>query len=136
MSNEPYIAVIAAGLMPALLGYLWYHPRFFGAAWVRMMRITPEMAERGQRTRALFSFVSFAAGFAAALAVYFVVQVSGISDVPRAMVVATLLWAGCVVPSSLGDVVWEQKPLKLYAIDAGYWLASFLLMGALVGLVV
>src|SRR3989344_5663905 len=58
--------VLAAGLVPLIVGFFWYHPRVFGAPWVRMMSITPEMAERGQGSRMRHTLISLVAGVAAA----------------------------------------------------------------------
>src|SRR3990167_8808859 len=37
-------------------------------------------------------------------------------------------WLGFVVPTSLGVVLWEQRPLKLYFINVFYWLVTLTVM--------
>ena len=121
--------VLAAGLVPLIVGFFWYHPRVFGAPWVRMMRITPEMAERGQGSRMRHTFVSLVAGIVAASVMSVIATVWGAESVAGTIWLALLLGVGFMVPTSLGDVLWELKPLKLYLIDSIYWLVSFIVIG-------
>ena len=120
--------VLAAGLVPLIVGFFWYHPRVFGAPWVRMMCITPEMAERGQGSRMRHTLVSLVAGVAAASVMSLVAAAWGAESIAGTVWLAFLLWLGFMVPTSLGDVLWELKPRTLYLIDSAYWLVSFTAM--------
>ena len=48
----------------------------------------------------------------------------GVFDVIGAIELAFWLWIGFVVPVTLGVVLWEGKSVKLFFINAGYWLVS------------
>ena len=126
--------VFAAGLVPLFVGYAWYHPKIFGAHWVRLMRITPEMAERGQVKRLRYSLYSICAGVATAFVMSLVASAWDIESIPHSIGLAFLLWLGFMVPTSLGDVLWELKPSALYFIDASYWLISFIAMALILSL--
>ncbi len=41
-------------------------------------------------------------------------------------------WIGFVATTMLGSVLWEQKSFKLYLINAGYWLVSFIAMAVVI----
>ena len=43
-------------------------------------------------------------------------------------------WLGFAAPVLLGPVLWEGKSTKLYAINAGFWLVSFIVMGVILTL--
>lgn len=122
------LPVVAAGLVPLIVGAAWYHPRVFGRPWVRLMRVTPEMADRGQPKRLRYTLVSLVGGLVTAFVMRMLSDAWGAEQVPQALALATLAWAGFMIPTSLGDVLWELKPFTLYAIDALYWLVSFILM--------
>src|SRR4051812_41635924 len=49
-----------------ILGAFWYHPRIFGATWVRAMNLSPEMAEHGRRHKHLFTVIAFFASMVTA----------------------------------------------------------------------
>ena len=48
--------------------------------------------------------------------------------------VGIMAWLGFVAPTMLGSVLWENKSWNLYAINAGYYLVSFALMGAVLAI--
>lgn len=40
-----WIAVLLAGLIPTIIGFVWYHPKVFGTAWMNASGMTPEKAQ-------------------------------------------------------------------------------------------
>lgn len=40
-------AILVAGLVPLLLGAIWYNPKVFGAAWLKSSKLTDEEARSG-----------------------------------------------------------------------------------------
>jgi hypothetical protein len=60
------------------------------------------------------------------------VQVAGALSLIDGMSVAFWAWLGFAVPLLLNEVLWQSKPMKLYLINIGYQLVSFVLMGAIV----
>src|SRR3989344_3541804 len=56
MIEVTFFPILAAGIVSAVIGFVWYHPRVFGSAWMRMSNITPEMVERG-----IWSWIGFVA---------------------------------------------------------------------------
>ncbi len=43
-------------------------------------------------------------------------------------------WIGFIAPVTMGSVLWEGKPWKLWMINAGYYLVGLLLIGVLLAL--
>jgi hypothetical protein len=111
-----------------LLGTVWYSPRVFGAAWMRMVNITPEMAEKGKRRMLLMALVGFLAAMLIAWVMSYVGVLLGVYDWFGAIELGFWCWIGFVAPTMLGIVLWEQKPFKLYLINVLYWLVAFVLM--------
>ena len=111
-----------------LLGVLWYHPRTFGTAWMRMVNITPEMAEKGKRRMPLMALVGFLAAMLIAWVMSYVGVLLGVYDWFGAVELGFWCWLGFVAPTALGTVLWDQKPFKLYLINVLYWLVAFILM--------
>jgi hypothetical protein len=55
------------------------------------------------------------------------------SGVVAGLEAALWSWLGFVAPVSLGAVLWDGKPWKLWFINAGYFLATLLVMGLILG---
>jgi hypothetical protein len=127
MTMSPW-SVLAAGVVATLIGWIWYHPKIFGATWMRLSHITPEMAERGKRHMPLYAFVAFIASIVAAYMMSSFGIAWGVYDWKSAMQFGLFAWIGFVVPPMLGIVLWEHKPLKLFFINALYWLVTLVAM--------
>ncbi|MCC6817210.1 MAG: DUF1761 domain-containing protein [Saprospiraceae bacterium] len=42
-----YLAIFLGGLIPMVLGYVWYHPKVFGEAWMNSLGFTEEKLREG-----------------------------------------------------------------------------------------
>lgn len=121
--------IVAAGVASVLIGWVWYHPRVFGTAWMRLAGVTPEMAERGKKMMPLSVIVSLCGSMLIAYVMNYVGIAFHIFDwVGAVFELALWCWLGFVVPTSLGTILWEQRPFKLYLINTLYWLVTFIVM--------
>jgi hypothetical protein len=119
--------ILIAGIAAVLIGFLWYHPRVFGGAWMRMSNITPEMANADRRSMWLRALVAMLGSMLAAYFMGYFGLVLGVADWVGALQLALWCWIGFVAPTMLGVVLWERKPLALYLINSLYWLVVFAL---------
>lgn len=115
-----------------IIGFIWYHQRVFGTAWMRMAGIAPsETSAVGKATA-----ISVGVGFIAAVIMAYVFSHMGIAwgiiDAVGALELAFWLWLGFIAPTMIGIVLWEQKPVKLFLISAGYWLVSLMVMSLII----
>ena len=42
-----FLAIIVAALMPMVIGFIWYHPKVFGNAWMRAAGLSEEQLKGG-----------------------------------------------------------------------------------------
>src|SRR5437763_1389492 len=63
-------AIIASGFAAVLVGMIWYHPRIFGGAWMRLAGLTPEMQEQRKKRMPVTGLL----GFLAAMLVAYVMS--------------------------------------------------------------
>ncbi|MCI0542311.1 DUF1761 domain-containing protein [bacterium] len=130
-----YLAVLVAAIANMVVGFLWYGP-LFGKPWADMMGLkfdSPE-AKMAMQKKAL---PSYAASFVGALIMACVLahllvyssSYMGVSGVSAGLSAGFWSWLGFVAPVTVGIVFWEQKPWKLWFINAGYWLVTMLVMG-------
>ncbi len=124
----PLLPVLAAGLVPFLVGAFWYHPRVLGATWMSLKHITPGMAERSSRLAAHTTATMLVLGMFAALILSRVIVGLQIDTLGGACLTAFSLWLAFVVPATINRVLWDHSTLALYMIETGQWLVSLTLM--------
>lgn len=122
------IKIIASGISSVLIGFVWYHPRVFGTAWMRMVNMTPEKAERAKRRMPIHAAVGILSSMLIAYVMVYIGIAWGFYDWIGALVLGLWSWIGFVVPTMLSRVLWEQSPFKLFLIDAFYWLVAFIVI--------
>jgi hypothetical protein len=133
MYQDPFsaatgLAILGAALASIVIGFIWYHPRVFGGMWMRLSGITPEMVEKAKRRKLLHAFFGLFASILVAYVMFWFGAAWSVYDWPGALQLAFWCWIGFVAPALLGTVIWEQRPFRLFLINASYWLAALIVM--------
>lgn len=124
--------ILLAGLAGFAIGALWYGP-LFGKKWMRLSGITKEQVEKAKKSgRMPFLFLS-ALFLAILMAWVLSIFIEGMA-LQAALGAAALLWLGLVVPATLGALLWEGRPLALFAITGSNALVQALAMAAILSL--
>lgn len=123
MPEINYLAVLGAAVAHFLLGWAWYGP-LFGKSWMAMMGITPE-SMKSMKTSAITAMIGgFVASFATMYVLANLIEVIGAMDAVQAMLLAFWVWLGFYATTLAGAVLWENKPVKLYILNASYYLVG------------
>ena len=77
--------------------------------------------------------VDFVAGFILAWVLANLLQFLGVNRLVSGARVSFFLWLGFIAMPFLSAAVFEGRPMRLYAIVAGFWLVSLMVMGGLIG---
>ena len=120
--------ILAGGVASMILGFIWFHPKVFGSAWMRLANISPEAAEKGKKRMPYMAVIGLLASMLTAYVMNYVGISWGVYDWLGALELGFWCWAGFVAPAMLGVVLWEGKSVKLYLITSLYWLASLMMM--------
>ena len=128
MFEPSFLPIFFAGIISAIIGFIWYHPRVFGTMWMRYSGITPETLERGKKRMPVLAFIALLASMLSAYVLNRFGIAEGVFDVSGAIGLALLSWIGFVAPALLGTVLWEQKPIPYYLINSLYWLVALIAM--------
>lgn len=113
------LSIVIAGIIPSIIGFVWYHPRVFGSVWMRFSGIQPQHVVGKQMSSGL-AFLGLVAGVVMAFVVQFEIQMD--LSVGDALLHVSWLWIGFVATVAAASFLWERKPLSLYIITASYWL--------------
>ncbi len=122
-----WLAVIVAALSGFALGGLWYGP-LFGRAWMAASGMTEERARAASMGRIYGSTLLLNIVAAVSLAMFI-----GAGDVGFG-VFAGFMTGLTFVSVGLGiTYLFEQRPMRLWLINAGYQTLFFTVMGAILG---
>ena len=135
-----YLAVLVAAISNMVIGFLWYGP-LFGKPWSRLMgwgEMTPERQKEMQKKMMPGYAITFVGAllmaYVMAHSMVFAMEYLKITGIAAGLQGGFWNWLGFIVPVTVGVVIWENKPWKLWAINAGYYLVVLLIMGIILAL--
>jgi hypothetical protein len=124
-----WLAVFLAAATAFVIGAIWYSRKVFGNAWMLEVGLTEDTI--GRANIPLTFGGTFLLQFVAATALAFFLG-SG-SDWLTGLQAGVLV-AVCWIATAYGiTYFFEQRSLRLYLINAGYYLVLFAAMGAIIG---
>lgn len=122
------LAVLVGTIATMALGSIWYSPLMFSATWMRLINKRKEdLSDSGQAMLGML--------IGALITNYVLAYVIGLNGDTNALMgirTAILLWIGFVAATSIGTVLFEKRPLKLWWINTGFTLLALALSGAII----
>ncbi len=123
-----WLAVVAAAVSSFMVGGLWYGP-LFGKTWMRVSEMSEERAAQANQGR-IFGLSFVLQLIAAAVLALFIGAEASLGFALFAAGSVGLFW----VAPALGVVyLFEQRSLAHWAVNSGYQVVAFLLMGLVIG---
>ncbi len=123
------IGIILSVIAIMAIGMAWYSPSLFGRQWLAMTPFAKMSKKEMQQKAKLGYMVSLGSGIIMAFIFNAILQTMSVHSAGEACVYGLVLWAGFIATTLANNYAFNQKPLKLFAIDAGYYLASVLATG-------
>lgn len=127
-------AVLVSAIATMVIGFLWYSPMLFATPWMRLMGMDPndkaKIAEMRKSAGKMYG-LSFVASIVSAVLLAKIIDISSINSVPYGMKIGFAVWLGFVTTVQLTGALFGKQPTKLYLINTGYQLVSYLAMGAI-----
>jgi uncharacterized protein DUF1761 len=122
-----WLAVVVAAIVPMVLGALWYSPVLFAGPWLRAVGRTMEELSGARLGYALSAVAALVTSAVLAYVVDWAEATSFVDGVFTGLIV----WLGFVATVLGVTTYFGGRPLALWAINAGYQLVSYALMGAI-----
>jgi ribulose-5-phosphate 4-epimerase/fuculose-1-phosphate aldolase len=131
-----FLAVLVAAISTMLVGFLWYSPLLFAKPWMREMGYdlndqakTEEMKKSAGPAYAGSLMASLVSAFVLALFLHWMraegAQVGAMTGFH--------VWLGFVATVQFTALLFTKQSMKLFAINTGYQLVCYLVMGAILG---
>ncbi len=130
MANANLLAILVAAACGFLVGGIWYGP-LFGKAWQREIGMTDDDLKSADMLKiygTAFLFSVLSAVFLGHLFAHF-----GEMSLRSTMMISVGVALGFIVPAIGTNYLFGRKSGKLFAIDAGYWVAFYAAMGLVFG---
>ncbi len=130
-----YIHVIVVSIAGFILGCLWSHGPLFGTAWMKEMRFTPESMESSMRSQGLVTFLLKGLLFALLATFGLAVLIAAHGSRNWKHGAAFGAFVGLFGPGvrMLNEASWENKSLKLQAINLSHEVVVYAFQGAILG---
>jgi L-lactate permease len=122
-------SVLLAGISYLILGMLWYSPLLFGKQWMELNGFT----DKDLKTNKPMWVITLLSFLSAAIASFVISMVLGPnSNAPFGAIIGACIAVFWISMSKLTDVLFENKPVKLFLLHAGFDIVAFMIMGAIV----
>ena len=123
---------ILAAVSALVMGFLWYHPKTFGRAWMHGVGMTEEKM-RG-RNAALRYGLALLMAFIASLLLAYVLShpETRLSPAAHGAYHGAQMGLVLALPILVTNSLFEQRSFKTIAINVGYWIATLAVMGAII----
>lgn len=132
------VAILIAGIVSMVVGFLWYSPMLFGKVWMKLTGMTKEDMEKGKKDMPKIYGLSFVGALLMAFVLKHASVYAGnyynMSGIQLGLMTAFWNWLGFVMPVQMTGWLFDKKPFKLFVLNTGYQLASMIAMGIVITL--
>ena len=129
--NVNYLAVLVAGIVIFLLGWLWYSVLCKNQWMALHGKTEAELKAPAQGSMAGMYISHLVASLIIAWVLAVILNHFVELDWMRGALVGVLCWLGFVATTTYSNVVATMKPKQLWVIDAGFYLVAFAIAGAI-----
>jgi hypothetical protein len=127
-----FFAVLSGAIVYLLLGMLWYG-KLFGEAWMQLVGMTKKDIKKARKKGMGTSYaMASLSALVMSYVLYTFMQLVGAGSMLAGINVGLLMWFGFIGTTQLSGVLWENRPVRLYYVNAGYFLVALMLMGAVI----
>jgi len=124
-----WLAVVVATVAAFMLGGLWYSKALFGNAWMQEVGLTEDAVNNANMARTFGGTIILQILAATALSVLLGADSTWLSGLQ------TGLWVGLFwIATAYGvTYLFEQRSVRLFLINAGYYIVLYAIMGTIIG---
>ena len=123
------VAVLVAAAVTYILGGFWYSPLLFGKNWTAALGKSEEELKQVNKIKAYLGTL-----VATLIMAYVMAHFVAYANATTILLGATTgfwAWLGFAATTGFINSLFQGKSMKLFVIDAGYFLVGMILMGAI-----
>lgn len=137
MHNLNWPAIFVAAIFTMVVGFLWYSPLLFAKPWMREMGYDPTdkaKTEEMKKSAGPAYAGSMVASLISAFTLALILHGLRAEDLHFGLMASFHIWLGFVATVQFTDALFTKKSMKLFAINTGYQLVCYLVMGTILTL--
>jgi hypothetical protein len=134
MHSLNWLAVLVAAISTMVVGFLWYSPLLFAKPWMREMGYDPNdkaKTEEMKKTAGPAYAGSMVAGLLSAFTLALILHGLRAEDLHFGIMASFHIWLGFVATVQFTGALFTKQSMKLFAINTGYQLVCYLVMGTI-----
>ena len=126
-----FLAVLISAVIYMAIGFVWYSPLGFAKIWMAAVGKTEAQMKESCKDGWKGMFVYFLGLFLLSTVLAYFIDYADAGSATEGIGVGAWAWLGFVATTSLGGVIFEKKPFRLYLINNGYALVGMVISGAI-----
>ena len=126
-----YLAVIAGAVAYMVVGFIWYSPVLFGAAWMRGIGKTKEQLAAG--ATALNYILALILGFIASYGIARIMIWSGGASITDGIMTGLVVSVCFVLTTFFVNDIFERRPAGLTFINVLFHIVALVVIGIIIG---
>jgi hypothetical protein len=129
LSNDiNWVAIVVATIVSMVIGAVWYSPALFSKAWMEDTKKKDMDPTQGATAGYVVATIAnLISGYVMAR----ILATANAASIGEGLMVAFLLWLAFMAGPTLMNFMFEGRPMRLFNINAGMYLVSMLVMGAI-----
>lgn len=127
-----YWAVLVATVSTMVVGSVWYTPKVFGNAWMRLAKVDPT-GKSAVGPILVTVIVSFISAWVLAGASWIAFEFYGGSFLLGTLLTGVILWAGFTASRFITHDAFEGRPAALTVMNIAHELVTVLVMSVIIG---
>jgi hypothetical protein len=134
MHSLNWVAILVAAISTMVVGFLWYSPLLFAKPWMREMGYDPNdkaKTQEMQKSAGPAYAGSMVASVLSAFTLALILHGIGADNIHHGLMVGFHVWLGFVATVQFTSALFMKQSLKLFAINTGYQLVCYLVMGSI-----
>jgi uncharacterized protein DUF1761 len=134
MHSLNWLAILVAGISTMVVGFLWYSPLLFAKPWMREMGYDPNdkaKTDEMKKSAGPAYAGSMVAGLLSAFTLALILHGLRAEDLHFGIMASFHIWLGFVATVQFTGALFMKQSMKLFAINTGYQLVCYLVMGTI-----
>lgn len=120
-----WLAVVVVAIIYFLIHFFWYFPFAFGNMWLKLVGKESEPKSKIIRD----TIIMIPTSFITVLMIEVIMDLTNMNDIVSALIISILLWVGFVATIAINQNNFNDRGVKLFLLEYGFYLIGFIIAG-------